>query len=228
MIDEYKLECTIKNIDCNIKNYAKKFEFEKNTLEKQLKHHIHILNERTLSSIINYFLYKKFDSDYNVKLAVNEFPIKLLNTISTSDMSNLLLEVDGEVSKSEWKNCYIDGFFKIENLYFHGDNYLFIEYKLEKKFKLIQLATDYLKYKIYTKNSNKNTIFIFVICDKQEDYPTIINNNDKLFYLLDNMIMILILMKLIWNMFIHILNVRMNLLIIIIVLNIHLNLFNHY
>lgn len=185
-----QLNALIIDIDHNIQMYANKFNFEKSSLQVQLKNNVHILNERTLSSTINDYLYQYFKSNcfLNVKLAANEFKIKIVNTISSSNMQGLLLEVGGNVNKSYWRYCYVDGFFKIKDLYFSGDNYLFIEYKLDKKFKLIQLATDYLKYKVYTRNNNSNTIFAFVICDEKENYPTIINNKRKLFYMLNKKI----------------------------------------
>ncbi len=192
MMDKNKFDELIDEIDNNIKKYSDNFNFEKKSLETQLKNTIHILNERTVASTINYYLYETLNRGYNIKLAVNEFPIKLTNEISETDMDELLLEVNEETDKTKWKNCYVDGFFKIENFYFPVENYLFIEYKLEKKFKLVQLATDYLKYKIYTKNDDKKTIFTFVVCDKKENYPTIINDKTKKFHILDRRLDILL------------------------------------
>jgi len=175
-------------IDEKIKAYSFKFNAEKVSIEKQLYNNIHFLYERTLSSVANYYIGEYLSTKYACKLSVNELPIHLLNKISDREMMTLSKEVDDKSEYIKWKNCYIDGYFKVENLHFEGDNSVFIEYKLDKKFKFAQLATDYLKYKIYTKNDKTNTMFAFVIFDKKENYPTILTEDENHYCKLDTSI----------------------------------------
>lgn len=172
-------------IDGKIKDYSIRFNFEKVSIEKQLNNEIHFLYERTLASVANYFIGEYLSTIYTCKLIVNEFPIRLLKKISDREMITLCGEVDNKSEYHKWKNCYVDGYFKVENLHFAGNNSVFVEYKLDKKFKFAQLATDYLKYKIYTKNDKSNTIFAFVVFDKAENYPTILSECAPHYCILD-------------------------------------------
>ena len=77
-------------------------------------------------------------------------------------------------------------FFCLNDFYFpNTKNYLFIEYKLQKKLGYAELATDYLKYKLYTKNSKNNTIFAYVLFKKKDNYPSIIVSNDRYYSMLE-------------------------------------------
>lgn len=44
----------------------------------------------------------------------------------------------------------------------------FIEYKCEIKYQYIKLANDYLKYKLYTKDSTKDSFFVYIIFRKKD------------------------------------------------------------
>lgn len=59
---------------------------------------------------------------------------------------------------------------------------------MQNDFEFIDLATDFLKYKLYTDKNNENTIFIYVIFDKNENYPTILNGDTEQFLYIKDII----------------------------------------
>ncbi|MCQ2791919.1 MAG: hypothetical protein MJ208_00175 [Bacilli bacterium] len=188
-IDEF-----IKSVDNNIKNYA--IDYEKIGVDFKIatQNQINILYERTLSSITNYFIYSEFQNlKADVGLGVNEIKIFFENGINAFDFSTLKKEVGLKPkSKSDremWENyCVPDGFFVVNNV-LNEPLYLFVEYKLNQDLVYIDLALDYLKYKAYTYKSHLKSVFAFVIFDKKEKYPTIINSGPSYFQILDKAIL---------------------------------------
>lgn len=73
--------------------------------------------------------------------------------------------------------CVVDGYFKIDKFINDKTKHIFVEYKMQDNFEFIDLATDFLKYKLYTDKNNEDTIFIYVIFDKKENYPSILNED---------------------------------------------------
>jgi len=164
----------IRKADEGLKNYSCNFLKEKIELESQINKSTTILNERTLSFFLNSFFEKYFGS--NCILCANEFSID----IEKEDPSNLTEEVGGKAKKESWNHCYVDGYFKIKDLFTGKENgHLFLEYKLQNRFIFSDLATDFLKYKLITKSNEKNTAFVYIIFGKNENYPTIIRNKGK-------------------------------------------------
>lgn len=165
----------IRKADEGLKNYSCNFLKEKKELESQINKSTTILNERTLSFFLNSFFEKYFGS--NCALCANEFDID----IGKEDPGNLTEEVGGKAKKKSWNHCYVDGYFKVQNLFPGNESgHLFLEYKLQNRFDFSDLATDFLKYKLITKSNEKNTAFVYIIFDKKENYPRIILNKGDL------------------------------------------------
>lgn len=172
----------IRNIDLEIKQYSEKFIMEKNDVEKNTSNEASLLFERTLSSLVNYFLFNYFKQicGENLKICVNEFKIKLQNDINGEKRKKHRIDVDLKKDpKQHWNYCVVDGYFKIDKFINDKTKHIFVEYKMQDDFEFIDLATDFLKYKLYTDKNNEDTIFIYVIFDKKENYPSILNGDTE-------------------------------------------------
>ena len=181
----------INKIDLEIKQYTEKFIMEKVDIEASTSNQTSILFERTLSSVVNYFLFnylKQLCGD-NLKLCVNEFKIKNKNDINGEKRKKHIVDVDLKKNpKNHWNYCVVDGYFKIDNFIDNTTRHIFVEYKMQDDFEFIDLATDFLKYKLYTDKNNENTIFVYIIFDKKENYPTILSGGSEHFILLKDII----------------------------------------
>lgn len=173
-------------LDEQLKKYAKNFKNQKASFDMQTSNQSYLLYERTLSSYANCVINRKLTSDcFKVLLAVNEFPIKFENGISSSTFSNLVEEVSIKKEIKPWNYCVVDGYFKLSQFLNEEMTHIFIEYKLQNKFEYIDLALDFLKYKAYTYVNNSNMYFVYVILNKEEDYPTI-KKGDAPYYMFIN------------------------------------------
>lgn len=170
------------NIDEKLKFVAATFSSEKIDFDTLTSNEAFITYERTVSSYANSFLTDLFKAEgFDVLLSVNEFPIKFKNGITTEWFEENLdrLGLSKKDRDRPWTYCVVDGLFKIQK---EGVvKHVFIEYKLNNDFIYSDLAIDYLKFKSYTKNYNKNMIFVFAICKKEENYPSIILDDTKEF-----------------------------------------------
>lgn len=184
------LNSIIDELNNYILDYTDLFQKEKIDLERQLKDIYRIDNERTLSSLSNDFLFSYFNHKYpgKMRFMANEFHIKIDDKDEIFQKS-FAHEVDYKNRKDFWHNCYVDGYFKILDLHFSGWNHLFVEYKIQDKFVFADLATDFLKYKIYTSNNQIGTIFAYVIFDKNEKSPCIRSKDYKSYIMLENKIL---------------------------------------
>ena len=182
----------LENIDNKLKNYSGLFKTKAGILYSKINNEPFLNYERTLSSIVNYFAVKELRANgYDVDLVANEFAIKFKNGIKAEDYSSLRSEV-GLAStdvKDGWNYCVVDGYFDISNL-FPGKpaQSIFIEYKLQHTFLYLDLAIDYLKYKAYTHQQKDNTVFIYVVFDKNASYPTILSAEKPYYNVLNNTI----------------------------------------
>lgn len=172
----------LKETDDYLKEYSKLFDIGSRSLALKINNEPYLRYERTLSSVANYFVIKQLKSlGYDVRLAVNEFAIKFTNDINYKP---LIEEVGG--TKKQWDNyCVVDGYFEIDNLISDKKQHIFVEYKLQNKFVFMDLATDYLKYKAYTLHDDSDTIFVYVVFDKENTYPTILGKKSPYYCLLD-------------------------------------------
>lgn len=93
---QINIDDIIRNIDLEIKQYSEKFIIEKNDVEKNTSNEASLLFERTLSSLVNYFLFNYFKQIYgeNLKICVNEFKIKLQNDINGEKRKKHRIDVD--------------------------------------------------------------------------------------------------------------------------------------
>lgn len=187
-MDKNKIEEIILKLDESIKNYATIFGIEKIDVDLQTNNESKITYERTISSYSNSTLSKLIESYFSSKISLyaNEFQIYLKNGIDTTTFAKMRgdLHLDSDDKEKKWNYCVVDGYFKFE--YEDTIKHLFVEYKLNDKYEYAELALDFLKYKCYTKINESNTYFAFVICKKQENYPSIIDNLSKLFKEIDS------------------------------------------
>ena len=178
-MDKY-INSLIDDLDEFLKCSSVDFENEVREYNTNSENHAYFASERMLSNLSNHYLSSLLmeKHNFNIKLALSEFPINILNSSSKLNVvSSETAEVD--LKNIKWNRCYVDGYFKIET---DEENYhIFLEYKMQNIFDYIDLAKDYLKYKLYTYNCNLNTIFGYVIFKKEDNYPSIIENTNKKF-----------------------------------------------
>ena len=169
----------VENLDDFLKDTASIFMNEVDEYNAHSGNYSYFASERMLSDLSNNYLASLFfeNQKINLKLAVSEFPINIIDP--KSKLSIVSSEVGGNKSGASWNKCFVDGYFKIEN---NGENYhLFLEYKMQNVFNYVDLATDYLKYKLYTYKCGLKTIFGYIIFKKENNYPSIIENSNKKF-----------------------------------------------
>lgn len=190
MDEQQLINKIIKDVDNRLKNYAIAFNKEKIDFETQSNNKALLCNERTLSTTTNKILEEVLSSvNINPLLVVNEFEIKLKNKITDEKFEEIKSKINNKVKLKEnnWKNCFVDGYFKFNCLGNTNSHiHVFIEYKMSNTFDTLELAKDFLKYKIYTHHSDNNTIFAFVIFNKDELYPTILNNEKQAYSIIQS------------------------------------------
>lgn len=188
-MNQKELSHLIDGLNSHLLDFANKFNIEKQDLVIQLKDDYKIDNERTLAIVANSFIRSYFKSKWTDKyrFMVDEFHIHLKDKDKPFQKSFSRL-VDNKNRKEYWKNCYVDGYLKIDDLVFKGDNHIFIEYKLQQKFVFADLATDFLKYKIYTASNDDKTVFVYTIFNKSEILPEIIDTKLEKYVFLDESI----------------------------------------
>lgn len=168
----------IDDLDFDIKIFSKKFNIEMYDYNNGSTNKAYLCYERMLSIVSNNCLAKHLElmSDYQLLFYVSELPIKI-NSAFNENIDDLKNEVGYYKKTPTWDYCVVDGYFKLrqnENIY-----HAFIEYKLQNIFVYADLATDYLKYKLYTYEAKINSFFAYIIFNKDEDYPSIIDVSNK-------------------------------------------------
>lgn len=188
-ISSQLINSIIKNIDQSLNQYSSSFNKEKVCFETLTNNIADIRNERTVASVCNLEVYKELSNKgFDVKLAAQEFFIRFENGLTTSIFNNLERLVGRKVKDNRWPYCYVDGYFKIDNMNdLSGEpiKNLFIEYKMQNTFEYLDLARDYLKYKCYTLKSSDQTAFVYVIMKKEENYPSILSKDAPYYQFLD-------------------------------------------
>ena len=173
------IDPAIIHLDNEIKKYAATFSVEKIAFDKLTSNIAFLSNERTVSTFCNdtfnaYIVGKGF----SVELFANEFSILIKNGINIPTFNQLITDVykcDPKRDKP-WNRCYVDGYFKIDNFLKEGETtHVFAEYKMDNSFVYLDLATDYLKYKVITYANELGTTFVYTILKKQENYPSILS-----------------------------------------------------
>lgn len=143
-------------------------------------------NERTVAYYSTYFFHKSLIDNVNDLHVLNELNFKRLFYISKKEKTELNDEVDNLANEDYKNRLEPDAFIMFEML---GKKYnYFIEYKVHKNsFTYFKLANDYLKYKIYTHQTNIDTKYVYLIFDKRSDgMPSIVKDgetNPKIQYL---------------------------------------------
>lgn len=184
-----ELNNIITSIDNDIMLYSRDFQQLHSQLYNDLNIDIKLSNERTTASFTTDMLSKwLYKSKYKIHIIVNELSIKT-DLINQTEIDDLNEEVNNESEITSWKKrMYVDSYLLVENLYYSGDNHLFVEYKMSNKFDFTKLAQDYLKFKFYTKYNSENSIFVYVLFDKNDTYPTILSNKTDKFCLIPKVI----------------------------------------
>ena len=129
-------------------------------------------NERTAAYASTYFMenYLK-QNNWDISV-INEASFRLISPVTDERKEELKKEVNEKKAKINKTLFCPDAVFFLKK----DKSYrVFIEYKVHiKEFKYIELANDYLKYKIYTDKSTISSIFVYVIFNKTiENMPSI-------------------------------------------------------
>lgn len=178
MINSADLDSLIEELDLHLYHYSSEFIKEKIDFDALTGNESFLTNERTIASAANLLIAIILNSiGYKPYLSVNEFPIKIYGFSKSKGFDRLRKEVgDPDVRTEVWKKAYVDGYFKVPNLLSTDViNHIFVEYKMNNSFVFLDLANDFLKYKAYTYKNEKDTIFVYAIFDKKENYPSILN-----------------------------------------------------
>ena len=148
-------------------------------ISTQFDFSINFNNERTVAS----FLLNCIVEELN-KLGLpyidfyNEFDVTMNQTISTEQAMLIEDEIEGTTLNESSVRKYVP-----DNYIFINKNddfyHIFIEYKKNNKLDYMKLANDFLKFKIYTRNYDKNVIFIYVVFKPVTNKKTITLKNIK-------------------------------------------------
>ena len=177
------LDDFVDKLDEHIKLYSQNYLKEIKEYNSKSGNEAYVCNERLLATESNNFIKKYInDNGVNVLVSCSEFPIHI-NKANKNNLDDLKKEVSYNKVTSKWDTCFVDGYFKYIS---NGENkHAFVEYKLQNKFIYGDLATDFLKYKLYTQNFNANSLFCYIIFKKEENYPSILGK-EKSCYLEKN------------------------------------------
>lgn len=145
------------------------------------KFKINFTNERSIAYYVSNKLEKLFKNHFDKDAVfLNECSLQMEQTISRDEV---LSECEGieyvkeyilkEMEKKKSKRNFIP-----DLLISTKDIDGFVEYKCDVEFKYIKLAIDYLKYKLYVKNSTKESFFVYMIFEKSKVIK-LTNNNGK-------------------------------------------------
>ena len=192
-MDKNELQKLIIDVDRMINQYSVDFNRIVKPIEKRFSFQTHNTQELTNAHYVSEYLKNYFMKYKLFRFFVRELPIKYnVSEILTSKAKNDI------VNSSEIKKNFSSGRFSIDayyNVLIYVDSndlsingytikHLFVEYKVSKIFKYVALATDFLKYKIYTYNNENETAFAFVCFDNNDNYPTILNPKGQSYVLL--------------------------------------------
>lgn len=191
MITSVFLDSIIKAIDDSIKNYSSLFTKETFDIDARTLNQSDLLNERTLSCFINGEIYKQLSKTFAIRLFANEYKVLFKNGINTSAFNSLIGEVGGKINAKRqkdgmWNYCTVDGIFLVKDIFATDvSTYIYFEYKLNNLFVLIDLATDFLKYKAITYKDETYTAFVYTIIDENVSYPTILSSSSPNYELIN-------------------------------------------
>ncbi len=185
MYNKSNLNNLISFVDNEIKSFANKFALEKVDFDTLTSSTSCLTNERTLSSYVNSILANKFVSDgCNVLLKVDEFEV-IPNPAFKRNKARREVQGSRKVERP-WKECFVDGYIKALGIVSPSiKTHLLIEYKINNKFVYLDLAKDYLKYKILTCQNYGTTIFAYVIFEDNSAYPSILCSKPDYYQLLN-------------------------------------------
>lgn len=197
-MDKAQLQSLIKDADDKIKDYSSDFSTFVKPIEKVFNFHTHNKQEFTNAYITTRFLDDYFKTNCGCKIAVRELPIKY------GAPKKVIDEAIGDINEYEkYKKDFntnasfsVDAYFDVDIDVVSSDKaingkhvkYLFVEYKSSSYFKYLALAEDFIKYKIYTHVTEKDTAFVFLIFSKKEKYPTILKGMNPDYILLPKII----------------------------------------
>lgn len=176
----------INTIDKSLENFATEVSPVISFLKSDFDIDFSIKNERTLSTLANNEILSFFsDSEVEI-IKIDEMYITPNTKLTGDELKEIMSSFKGSMKKvkDSWERMYIDGYF-FDNT---DSSSLFVEYKLDDKFKYVDLAQDFLKYKIYTYNSTGNSTFLFAVFDKKGIYPTIKSGKKPQFILIEDTI----------------------------------------
>jgi len=148
----------------------------KDTIDIEKLGYINFINERTLASEITDSLDKEILTKLGVEdyEMISELTLNYSQDIDTDDIRRIDKEIDfgnsdkkDEVGKD---NIFIpDAFLLIKKISGLSIKIpIFIEFKVVNKYSYINLAADYLKYKYYSNNSKKPSVFIYIEFQQKE------------------------------------------------------------
>ncbi len=179
----------IEEVDNVLKSYSIVFKTEKADFDFLTTNKADIRNERTVVSICNLVLTRQFNHYlFEPTLVSQEFYVHFENGLTTSSFNGLEKLVGKKVKNDKWPYCFVDGYFKLNNLFTPKKEqikHVFVEYKMQNTFDYFDLARDYLKYKCITYKESKETVFVYVIIKKLENYPSIIEGKEPYYQMLD-------------------------------------------
>lgn len=121
-------------------------------------------NERPWAAFVSSGLVSALETNSILEAHSQELPIKGVDEDTIKKIKNDFLKSSGfshkKIDKKQYSSYNIDSFFHTTN----DDVSFFVEYKVNKKFQMIDLAIDFLKFLIYTSsNESSNDIFVYVV-----------------------------------------------------------------
>ena len=124
-------------------------------------------NERTAAYSSTFFLTNYFMKQSYEVSAINEASFDMKYSVKKERIEELKAEVDGKSTKVN-KNFFCPD--AVMCLSKDNTYRWFIEYKVHiKHFKFVELANDYLKYKLYTNNIDADSTFVYIVFNKHKD-----------------------------------------------------------
>lgn len=177
---EDKIQDIIEKVEDSLNGYRQSLIGIDSNSKSMFDFTINYKNERSIASYITYQLADIFESiGMKNVYVINEMDLRIKYELADEKILELEKNVD-KITISKKKIKFIpDTFVTFSN----SENnlvHIFIEYKINNIFKYIQLASDYMKFKQYTINTQTNPYFAYLLLNPSNNGMDITLKKDHL------------------------------------------------
>lgn len=157
------LQLLLDNIANGMQNYNVEMKDLDLLIRGDFNFSVNFLNERSLAYYCTNIIDEQMKLSFSDVITLNEAAINMSNTLSASESKSILDLIENNIkgTLTKRKLMYPDALVKFT--FDYNNAYVFIEYKVNSSFKYFDLASDLIKYLIYTTGSNEKSYFMYIV-----------------------------------------------------------------